>query len=242
VVALEAAMESVETQSQADIWRVQLATGGSRTMTLDELDEAFQNGDIDEGTPVLPPGSTNWVRLADAAGLDAPSAEPAPSLAPVAVSAAPLPPDTTRNVQSSTDVAPEIPPPPVDLSTLDDNAFKSNKGKRFAMIGGIAAVILGLGAFGAIKLGAAASTVGPSPLLKGYANAPQAAEELPAPAFKPAALTEDQKRKLQEADKARKAKQPVNTGGAQPNGASHQKGSAPFVNSGDKYDPLNGNL
>ena len=65
--------ESVEsTDAGLDLWRVQLGTGEIRAMSLDALDDAFQAGTIDEGTPVLAPGATSWAKLADAAGLDAP--------------------------------------------------------------------------------------------------------------------------------------------------------------------------
>ncbi|HVH44741.1 MAG TPA: hypothetical protein VM925_20450, partial [Labilithrix sp.] len=71
-----------------ELWRVQLGTGEIRTMTLDGLDRAFDEGLIDARVPVLAPGSSNWTTLGEAAGLDDGSLEQTPSLSPVALSAA----------------------------------------------------------------------------------------------------------------------------------------------------------
>ncbi|HSO33447.1 MAG TPA: hypothetical protein VLT33_13025, partial [Labilithrix sp.] len=57
-----------------DLWRVRLATG-EQTMTLDELDSAFEAGRIDTETLVCAPGASSFARLGAVAGLD----EPAPS-------------------------------------------------------------------------------------------------------------------------------------------------------------------
>ena len=62
--------ENVEaTDAGIDLWRVQLGNGEIRAMSLDALDDAFQAGTIDEGTPVLAPGAVTWTKLADAAEL-----------------------------------------------------------------------------------------------------------------------------------------------------------------------------
>src|SRR4051812_41657201 len=113
---MEAAMIE-STESTTELWRVQLMTGEVRTMTLDALDEAFQSGLIMESTPVLPPGATAWTKLADAAGLDAPSAESnVPSVAPLAVSIS----DTGDMTPYSQ--RPDLSLMDLDTSTIDEGA------------------------------------------------------------------------------------------------------------------------
>lgn len=57
-----------------ETWLVQLGDGAVRAMSLDQLDEAFQNGTIDESTLVRRDGASKWVRLSDE--LEAPVPEP----------------------------------------------------------------------------------------------------------------------------------------------------------------------
>src|SRR5438067_12441837 len=67
-----------------DAYHVLLGGGQLRVLSLDELDAAFNAGSIDERTFVLAPGSTEWTRLGDLAGLDEdPPPAPAPVMAPV---------------------------------------------------------------------------------------------------------------------------------------------------------------
>src|SRR5579884_4128821 len=75
----------------ATIWYVKLADGDVERFTLDELDDAFQNGQIDENTMVLAAGSEQWTKLADLlGGADAsPAPAPAPQVAPAPVAARP---------------------------------------------------------------------------------------------------------------------------------------------------------
>jgi hypothetical protein len=63
--------------AESDLWHVQLASGEVCTMTLDLLDDAFQDGIINEQTYVWQEGSPDWVTLGEVAGLDAVDAEPA---------------------------------------------------------------------------------------------------------------------------------------------------------------------
>jgi hypothetical protein len=58
------------------LWYVKLADGDVERVTLDQLDEAFQNGQIDENSMVLAAGSDQWMRLADL--LQASDATPPP--------------------------------------------------------------------------------------------------------------------------------------------------------------------
>src|SRR5882762_1216792 len=59
------------TQSDDDLWHVQLQSGEVLLMTLDELDDSFQKGVISANTYLWQEGSTNWVTLREVAGLDA---------------------------------------------------------------------------------------------------------------------------------------------------------------------------
>jgi hypothetical protein len=65
--------------SSGDLWYVKLGSGDVHKVTLDQLDEAFQAGHVDENTMVLAANGTRWMKLGDAAGLDdAPAPAPAP--------------------------------------------------------------------------------------------------------------------------------------------------------------------
>jgi GYF domain 2 len=58
------------------LWYVKLSDGDVAPLTLEGIDEAFQAGSIDRDTMVLAPGSTQWARLAELAGLDEPAPRP----------------------------------------------------------------------------------------------------------------------------------------------------------------------
>jgi hypothetical protein len=234
----------VNTHAGMDLWRVQLATGEVRVMSLDALDDAFQAGTITESSPVLPPGATVWTRLADAAGLDAPVHESnVPSVAPMAVSVSETTGDATPYGRGDFSL------PDLDLDALEDEAFKPKRGRVFAVIG-IAALLVG-------GLGFAATRVGNiGEVAKSSLSAPKAAAAAPPPAavdLNEAApgktLTEEQKAKLAEADKARvaaaaarDAQRAKDRPSAPAKRGPREKTTTPFVNGGNKYDPLNGAL
>jgi hypothetical protein len=83
------------------IWYVKLEDGDVERVTLDELDEAFQCGRVDENSMVLADGAETWMKLCDLLGSSAggpPQPDPAlaatePALvqAPTAIAAAPWP-------------------------------------------------------------------------------------------------------------------------------------------------------
>jgi hypothetical protein len=58
------------TTEHDELWYVQFAADDVRTMTLEQLDEAFQEGDISAQTFVCQVGSSKWETLADVAGLE----------------------------------------------------------------------------------------------------------------------------------------------------------------------------
>lgn len=241
--------------SPADLWRVQLGTGELRVMTLDALDDAFQAGTIDEHTPVLAPGSTVWTKLADAAGLDSSdsgesSDANAPSVAPLAVSIA---------SESTGDVTPYSQRPPVDFGDLDrlavddEAAFKPKKGRIFAVVGIAVLFVGGLG-FAATRVGniGSAMTLSMENKAKAAAQAPPPAAgvDLSAADIRARALTEEQKARLADFDKAQAAalaaKEEQRRKDRPPPPPVRNKGprdkGAPFSNGGNKFDPLNGAL
>lgn len=63
----------VGASSSSELWRV-LASSGEQVMTLEELDKAFDAGQIDASTLVCAPGSLQFGRLGALAGLDADAA------------------------------------------------------------------------------------------------------------------------------------------------------------------------
>jgi hypothetical protein len=57
-------------ETDDDLWHVQLQSGDVCLMTLDQLDDAFQTGVISENTYLWQEGATGWVTLREVAGLD----------------------------------------------------------------------------------------------------------------------------------------------------------------------------
>ena len=236
-------MSDVDTSAawtERDLWRVQLPTGEVRAMTLDALDEAFQAGLVDERSPVSAPGTTTWTTLADVAGIEPESSSSAtPSLSPVA-----------------TDLAPPsgalVVPPPAEASLdldldLDAAALQPKKGRAVAFIALGLVAAAGL-AFAATRVGAFAASASNALVAPVEEKAAGAAPPPVSTVFEPAegtsgkpSLTEEQKQRLLEADKARESSRKAKTPAA-PARAPRGKGSSPFVNGGDKYDPLNGAL
>lgn len=230
-----------------DLWYVKTTDGDVDRMTLDQLDEAFNAGRIDENATVLPAGESRWVRLGTLLGLDQPATPSPVSFTP---SFAPVP-NSMRPVS-------------IDLSD-DDPEFaqlhkKSRKGVGFAVAAALLLIPAGL--LGAnrmhIHLGsssadtnAAAAVQAPPPVTA--APPPPAPDPAPpAPATTAAAtasednhLTDDQKAKLAAADKALESKMKARhkarsySGG----GGHHAKyKSQGFTSGGNKYDPLNSGI
>ncbi len=227
--------------SENDLWYVKTADGDVDRMTLDQLDEAFNGGHIDENVMVLPAGEETWVKLGALLGLD----QPAPS--PVA-----LPPTPVAFA-----LPPSLRPVSVDLSTdLDEAPFKkkSRAGKVIgAMVG---AVALAGGIFAAVH---SSKTLDASTATAAIAAPPAVtAEPAPPPPVTPTpaatttaaplpdhGLTDDQKAKLAAADKARddKVKSHKKARGAgNPSHGSGKTKSQGFTTGGNKFDPLNASL
>ncbi len=226
---------------QHELWRVQLGNGEVREMSLDALDSAFDQGIVNEHTPVLAPGAFGWERLGKVAGLDDESApvsnpEGTPSLSPMAIGSLPPP--------------PRLPQDLLDLDLLDDNALEPKRRAPKIIGGVVAALAIAAGVFFVAKVNVGAQTAGvalepATPVVA--APPPPAAMNIPEPAeTKPAApqLSEETKKKLAEADKARdvkvKAKNAERARSTLPTKRA-PKAKAPSGSS-DRFDPLNGNL
>ncbi len=92
-------MQQTETDER---WYVQFDSGEVRLMTLEELDTAFEAGEVHENTYVIQVGETQWQTLSDVAGLDGDeeeSADAAPPAAPAPAYTAPVPPQPQRPTQ-----------------------------------------------------------------------------------------------------------------------------------------------
>lgn len=155
------------TEARSDLWHVQLASGDVRVMTLDELDEAFQDDRIDESTMVLQGGSLKWAPLGEVLGGDdaeAPATEPAPppvhvpSVVPAALSSYPGSYPAVPTPAES--VVPSVRPMAYDVAStaaLDDDdldaelALRPNK-KKVVALGLAAAAVIACVGFGASKL------------------------------------------------------------------------------------------
>jgi hypothetical protein len=172
---------------------------------------------------------------------DSPRSNNAPSLMPTVASVAP--PSSLAAASLST--------PPSSLALdLDDDATEAalRAGKK-RMAFTFAAVAVGVVVCGGLVSWLSGNSSSPLPGAAAAAiQAPPPVVEAPLPAdpaFEKPALTEEQKKRLAEADKARDAKKakaaPAGGGSAPSNG---KKGSAesPFHQGGDRYDPLNGSL
>jgi hypothetical protein len=106
----------------ADLWYVMLADGDVHRVTLDQLDDAFQAGHIDQETLVLAEGAKQWTKLGKLAGLEE---TPPPPHLPVTNSFRPVSVDLSD----------------VDPSDLEELPFRSRSGKKwFAAIAALAVV------------------------------------------------------------------------------------------------------
>ncbi len=207
----------------SEIWHVKLGNGDARSGSLDQLDDAFQAGLIDEQSLVRRDGTEEWITLAQAAGLD-----DAPAPIPVAVnSTAPMAMDTT------------------DLD-LDPSQLRPSK--RNVYLGLAAALVFA--AVGLVSIGSAldkekvAAANAPPPVVADLNAALKPAAQTEQD--KAPTLSDDKKRALLELDKAREAEQQKKkAAAASKRGVGSPppiKQGNPFHKGGNKYDPLNTSL
>jgi hypothetical protein len=248
--------------SSVEFWHVQLPNGTVSTMSLDDLDAAFQAGSIDERTYVIKQGDTAWATLASLLGLDEPAPvtpTPQPVVASVIVSApisyAP-PPVESAPIYSLRPVVSEVTDTDEDLD-FGGPAFRSPK-KRTAIIAGSIATVCGVGVLVAVL---ASSSSTPQVAAASQPPPPQpvaAAVAAPPPVTAPATpgadgtataldrFSDAQKKALQDADNARAAQQKAKASAAASHrsvGSGYKSNSKPvFHKGGNKYDPLNSSL
>jgi hypothetical protein len=246
--------------SSVEFWHVQLPNGTVSTMTIDELDAAFQADTINERTYVIKHGETAWATLADLLGLDEPASATPP---PVVAAAAPIsyapPPVESVPVYSLRPVVSEV-------SDIDDDidfggsSFRSPK-KRTAIIAGSIASVAAVGLLVAVLSAssssppvAAAASQPPPPVAVAAAAPPPVTAPVTAP-LTPAAngtataldrFSDAQKKALQDADKTHAAQQKAKASAAASHrsvGSGYKSDSKPvFHKGGNKYDPLNSSL
>ena len=210
--SLSAVVEGLE-RVPSEIWRVQLASGEFRAMTLDELDEAFQAGKIGGETRIMQPGTAHWVKLGQVAGLDEPSPN---SLLPVATEIADL------------DDSPA--------------SLRPRKRGVFLVLAACAALVAAVAVVAATRTGVPSAAAAGAPIVAASPPPPPPAATAEV-LVKPAQLSDPQKRALLEADKAREAREQKRKPKAATPPRRHAKpGGTPFHEGGNKHDPLNGSL
>jgi hypothetical protein len=269
------------------MWYVKLADGDVDRVTLDQLDEAFQKGRVDENSMVLADGSDKWMKLADLLGLSDGSAPPAPAppaamqppvtMPPLAATrSAPPPLVVQAPVMTQPVVAtrpaiamPTIPltaslrPVSVDLGTpleLGEPQFRGGSSRKRWVVGMLGtALVLAAGAFFVVTKTAVSASADPAPTFAAaaaqpppepvapapppvVAPAPQATNAGPSSVMDPTRrLTDEQKRKVLEAEKTPKSHAKTRgTGGSAP--SRQKEKSSAFTTSCNKFDPLNSSL
>ncbi len=256
---------SVENQ-----WYVRLPNGNVITVSLDDLDAAFQRGDVTEETLVFRQGMKEWLPLGQAAGLDdandttqtAPPPVQAAAPSSMAPFAVPVSQPNGMAQYSTPYVDPSLPSTvrPVAFDTFDTQssayddldvpAFKSG-GKKKVVFGAIAlAAVIGLGVLGLSSIkGADASAAESNLAPKVVAAVAPPPAPTPIPEASPVGqnrLSDDQRKALTQFDDKQKAD---STKRAQDRAAKmpkprgpRQKAKEVFVKGGNKYDPLNSSL
>lgn len=137
---------------QTDFWHVRLPNGSVCTLTLDELDDAFQAGQIDESVYVLHHGADAWTTLGALLGIE--TAPPPPRVPPARVAsvAAPATPvsgyaATVPSAFSPTFETAGTMRPMVSEIDLDDfdfgrPKFRSSGKRKFTLALGVAGLAL----------------------------------------------------------------------------------------------------
>lgn len=171
---------------------------------------------------------------------DTPASNNAPSLMPTVASVAP--PSSLAAASLST------PPSSLALDLDDDAAEAALRAGKKRMAFTFAAVAVGVVVCGSLVSWLSGNS-GSAPPSAAAVQAPPPVVEAPLaadPAFEKPALTEEQKKRLAEADKARDAKKakaaPGGGGGSAPSNGKKGSSESPFHQGGDRFDPLNSSL
>jgi hypothetical protein len=228
-------MTEAAATTEAEFWHVQLPSGEVRYMSLEELDAAFQRDEITAKTFVLKEGEKTWQKLGELLGLDEVAADSvAVPVAPYSIGSVP-----PQSMPSS------IRPVVADVVELEDDdvvAAMKPKRKNIAFIGGGVAAALLVAVVGLTS----ASSGSDAPVAAAAAQPPPPVVTAPPPAADPApqaTLSEDMKRQLLEADKARAAKaaaKAAENAKYRTTATSYRqpKSAQPFHKGGNKFDPL----
>lgn len=203
-------------QHDEEIWLVKLDDGHVRSMTLEELDAAYQRDEIHERTMICRDGGARWITLAEELGLEAsaPPVTPTPSVLPVVV----------------------------DADDHDHHAFSgSRKGTRVVAVV-LGTIVLGaFGAFAATTAVNASRTRARAALASQLA----AAAALEARAHDNDPEPEATTQQMRDANKPqaiprRKTRNQGNTG--TPQAPQDKPAGTVFTTGGDEHDPLNAKL
>jgi hypothetical protein len=204
---------------------------------------AFDAMDADEPRTAASSGEeplTAAPRVAYDEDDDTPASNNAPSLMPTVASVAP--PSSLAAASLST------PPSSLALDLDDDAAEAALRAGKKRMAFTFAAVAVGVVVCGTLVSWLSGNS-GSAPPSAAAVQAPPPVVEAPLaadPAFEKPALTEEQKKRLAEADKARDAKKakaaPGGGGGSAPSNGKKGSSESPFHQGGDRFDPLNSSL
>jgi hypothetical protein len=220
---------------EEDTWLVQLASGDVRMMDLDQLDEAFQNGTVDENTLVRRDGASKWVKLSEELGDHTHEHEPAPTPAPASIPA-PAPVSVAPKPQTTASTAPVV----ADVLSAHDAheeleaALRSARRRRW-VIGSVMATAV-LGALGAVTVVNVMRMRAHGPVIAEIPTVHVAAPSDPEP--EETTKTTDNK----DANRARRHRNRAAQGTGGTTTSDDKPASTVFQNGGDQYDPLNGKL
>lgn len=230
----------------SDNWYVTAPDGQVKTVTLDQLDAAFQAGHIDEATLVCQVGGTRWQTLREVAGLDETETPPPVSVAPNSLMPVALP------AQLATGVGPR---PAIVLDDDEIPSASSLRSNRPLLFVGIAAAALVLAGVGftvrnlAITAGDDAKPVAAStPVATSRPPDPPKAPEAAAPSASAAEqprFSDAQMKRLSALDKAREREMDEKKKARTPPAAHAPRRNLPptaYVTGGSKFDPLNSSL
>ncbi len=203
--------------AEGNSWYVKLPDGDVHRVTLDELDAAFQSGDIDENTMVLAAGADEWAKLGDLAGgedasggdgdpakhavgdqapMPVPTVAPAPAIGAAPPFGVPAPKPVMAAAPRAVLQAPpayvpfatSLRPVSVDLSDAGDFEYPRPKKTRW-VVGTIGALVV-VGAVGfAVQRTAFSSQSSPTTMAAAAMQLPSAPPP-PAPEAAPAAPPE----------------------------------------------------
>jgi hypothetical protein len=249
----------MENPTDDDVWHVLLPSGDVCMMTLDLLDDAFQDGLIHEGSLLWKEGNAEWMTLAEVAGLND---EPEPPASYGQTSYAEDSPPYSMGPLSTAPVAADIGDMEFELEAMSLRPRKRSSLRWMA-----AAVLVGAAALGFAKRGAVVSALHlpakgsiavsnaagammatPSPVPTVPAAAVTPAATAPAPASE-VRLSDETKRALEEADKKLATKLQQKQQQLQSHSVDRVdrpkaklKSDNPFHKGGNQHDPLNASL